>query len=52
MKRKVEHSILKRKSATKKQKNTNYGKREVKKFLGKAMNNFMNRDVKHKNKVS
>ena len=51
MKRKAEHSILKRKSTTKKHKSNNHGKREVKKFLGEAMNNLMNRDVKHKNKV-
>ncbi|XP_049363330.1 uncharacterized protein LOC125828070 [Solanum verrucosum] len=51
MKRKVEHSILKRKCTTKKQKSNNYVKREVKMFLGKAMNNLKNRDVKHINKV-
>ncbi|XP_049397387.1 uncharacterized protein LOC125861565 [Solanum stenotomum] len=49
-KRKGECSILKRESATKKQKSNNYGKREVKKFLGEARNNLMNRDFKHKNK--
>ncbi|XP_049364267.1 uncharacterized protein LOC125829031 [Solanum verrucosum] len=50
MKRKAEDFILKRKSETKKQKSNNHGKREVKKFLGEAMNNLMNRYVKHKNK--
>ncbi|XP_049397462.1 uncharacterized protein LOC125861651 [Solanum stenotomum] len=50
MKRKAECSILERKSATKKLKSNNYGKREVKKFLGGAMNNLMNMNVKHKNK--
>ncbi|XP_049397307.1 uncharacterized protein LOC125861458 [Solanum stenotomum] len=52
MKRKDEHSILKRKSAIKKKKSNNHGKREVKMFLGKATNDLINRDVKHKNNVS
>ncbi|XP_027769563.1 uncharacterized protein LOC114075263 [Solanum pennellii] len=49
-KRKEECSILKKETATKKQKINNYGTREVKEFLGDARNNLMNRDFKYKNK--
>ncbi|XP_049397349.1 uncharacterized protein LOC125861512 [Solanum stenotomum] len=49
-KRKGECSILKKESATEKQKSNNFGKREVKKFLVEGRNNLMNRDFKYKNK--